>query len=86
MSDTGLAVPSPLLSGIDVSHHQGDVDWNAVGQAGIAFAFAKSTEGDTFQDPQFGTNCAGMKEAGIIRGAYHFFRPAKSVPARSKIS
>jgi lysozyme len=63
-----------ILNGIDVSHMQGQVDWNAAKQAGIAFAFAKATEGITYTDPQFQTNWAAMQAAGLTRGAYHFYR------------
>jgi lysozyme len=62
--------------GIDVSHYQGTVSWQQVQAAGIQFAFAKATDGLTWTDPNFATNWAGMKDAGILRGAYHFFEPA----------
>ncbi len=61
-------------SGIDVSHFQGHVDWQAVKAAGCAFAFAKATEGAGVADPFFSANWAGMKAAGLVRGAYHFYR------------
>jgi lysozyme len=63
------------MNGIDVSHHQGQIDWPAVRQSGICFAFIKSTEALTFTDPMFVSNWEAAKNAGIIRGAYHFFRP-----------
>jgi lysozyme len=63
------------VQGIDVSHYQGTVDWQQVSAAGIQFAFAKATDGVTLADPEFATNWAGMKAAGILRGAYHFFEP-----------
>jgi len=63
------------MNGIDVSHHQGRIDWAAVGQSGVSFAFIKATEGLTFTDPMFATNWHAAKQAGITRGAYHFFRP-----------
>ncbi len=59
--------------GIDVSNHQGVVDWDAVAGDGIAFAYAKATEGQDWVDKQFVANWAGAAEAGIDRGAYHFF-------------
>ncbi len=71
-----------VVSGIDVSHHQGTVDWEAVAGAGISFAYAKATEGSNFVDSQFAANWTGMKNAGIVRGAYHFFRPAAPVKAQ----
>jgi lysozyme len=61
--------------GIDVSHFQGTVNWAAVRQAGVAFAFAKATDGLTWVDPQFAANWPAMSAAGVLRGAYHFFEP-----------
>jgi lysozyme len=63
------------IRGIDVSHFQGVVDWQKVSQAGMAFAFAKATEGITYVDPQLAANWPGIRAAGLVRGAYHFFEP-----------
>jgi lysozyme len=63
------------VAGIDISHVQGRVDWNAVAhEGGISFAAVKATEASQYVDPAFAANWQGMKEAGVIRGAYHFFR------------
>ena len=35
------------LSGIDVSHYQGEVDWPAVAASGVRFAFIKATDAST---------------------------------------
>lgn len=67
-------MPNETIKGIDVSHHQNEVDWHAVRSAGIEFVFIKATEGTTFVDPKFKHNWRAAKEAGLIRGAYHFFR------------
>ena len=73
-----MSTSSPSrLTGIDVSHYQGRVNWSAVKAAGCAFAFAKATEGTGVTDPYFAANWAEMKAAGLARGAYHFFRPAE---------
>lgn len=64
-----------VVGGIDVSDHQGAVDWAAVSGAGIQFALAKATEGEDFIAKTFAANWAGMQDTGIVRGAYHFFRP-----------
>lgn len=69
---------TPNVLGIDVSNHNPPVNWQAVKNANISFAFAKATEGATFKDRTFSTNWSSMKAAGIIRGAYHFFRPQKT--------
>ncbi len=63
------------MNGIDVSHHQGQIDWTAVRDSGISFAFIKATEGLSCTDPLFAANWQAAREAGIRRGAYHFFRP-----------
>jgi lysozyme len=62
------------LKGIDVSHYQGNVNWQDVKAAGCAFAYAKATEGASIIDPTFNTNWAGINDAGLLRGAYHFYR------------
>ena len=64
---------SNRLSGIDVSKWQASVNWKSVQQAGTAFAFARATYGTSEVDSYFSDNWQAMKDAGIIRGAYHFF-------------
>lgn len=61
------------LDGIDVSTFQGEIDWQAVKASGIVFAFARALEGETIHDSSFTTNWQGMKEAGVVRGAYDFY-------------
>ncbi len=67
------------IRGINVSHYQPNVNWQTVARGGILFSFVKSTEGATLVSKTFGRNWAGMKAAGIQRGAYNFFRPESSV-------
>lgn len=59
--------------GIDVSAHQEAVGWTAVAGDGIDFAYIKATEGGDFVDARFAENWSGAREAGLDRGAYHFF-------------
>src|SRR3954453_10276082 len=59
------------LRGIDVSHHQGQIDWSAVKASGIQFAYIKATEGTEFTDATFAENWRNSNTAGIVRGAYH---------------
>lgn len=61
------------VHGIDVSHHQGAIDWPAIDRERVGFAFMKATEGADWRDPRFAENWAGAGRAGIPRGAYHFF-------------
>src|ERR1051326_9001797 len=68
-----------MLIGIDVSDYQRKVDWSQVAQT-HDFAFAKATEGTDFVAHTFQQNWQGMKDAGLVRGAYHFARPSSNAP------
>jgi len=61
------------IRGIDVSHHQGRIDWRRVAADDVAFAIIKATEGGTHVDTQFATNLREARAAGLAVGAYHFF-------------
>jgi lysozyme len=61
------------VRGIDVSHHQGAIDWARVKQSGHSFAFLKATEGADFRDTRFIENWRRARDAGLVTGAYHFF-------------
>jgi GH25 family lysozyme M1 (1,4-beta-N-acetylmuramidase) len=62
------------VPGIDVSYWNAGIDWPKVRATGQRFIFAKATEGDFYADPTFDDNWRGAKTAGLLRGAYHFFR------------
>ncbi|MDX1438352.1 MAG: GH25 family lysozyme [Rubricoccaceae bacterium] len=62
------------VRGLDVSHHQAEIDWAAVGQENLDFVFIKATEGADWVDTRFEENWDGAQRAGLARGAYHFFR------------
>ena len=66
------------IQGIDVSHHQGKIEWEKVSQEEIQFAFIKATEGGDFKDKRFTENWNAAKAVGIEVGAYHFFTFCKS--------
>lgn len=59
--------------GIDVSAHQGEIEWAEVVADGIGFAYVKATEGGDFTDERFVANWQAARDAGLERGAYHFF-------------
>ena len=61
------------VRGIDVSHHQGAIDWSKVASDDVAFAYLKATEGGDFRDRAFARNWREARDAGIAVGAYHFF-------------
>src|SRR3954471_21897306 len=73
-----------LVRGIDVSKSQGTVDWTAVKAAGYAFAYVKATDGETYVDPTFEQSWTGAASAGLLRGAYHFFRAEDSPQAQAE--
>ena len=60
--------------GIDVSRHQGRIEWQKVPIRDISFVYIKATEGATYIDPCFHYNIKGAAEAGFKVGAYHYFR------------
>jgi lysozyme len=67
------------VHGIDLSRFQTRIDWTQARAAGVNFAFIKATEGGDQVDPMFDSHWAGAAQAGVVRGAYHFFyhcRPA----------
>lgn len=71
--------------GIDVSRYQTEVDWVRVRNAGVSFAIAKSSEGLTLVDAYFARNWERMKQAGVVRGAYHFFRASRDPRAQAEL-
>jgi lysozyme len=79
----GIPIPSGYeIHGIDVSRYQQLISWEAVRamrvkNIKIGFAFIKATEGNANTDPYFKRNWKKAKEAGMVRGAYHFFIPWK---------
>ena len=62
------------VPGIDVSYWNAGIDWPKVRATGQRFVFVKATEGSFYSDPTFDDNWLGAKSAGLLRGAYHFFR------------
>ncbi|WDR01834.1 GH25 family lysozyme [Devosia algicola] len=60
------------IQGMDIARYQGVVDFGAARRAGQHFVYMKSTEGKDYIDPNFYTNWAKARAAGMPRGAYHF--------------
>jgi lysozyme len=75
----GISLPIDYeIHGIDVSHHQSVISWDDVKKmkvkdVNLQFAVIKATEGITRVDWQFRRNWREAKQAGMARGAYHFF-------------
>ncbi len=88
----GFGIDLPVnysIHGIDVSRYQSYIYWPAVkrmkvNDVKIGFSFIKATEGLENIDKQFRRNWTKASEAGLPRGAYHFFLPNKSGKAQAK--
>lgn len=71
------------VRGIDVSHHQGLIDWDKVARDDVAFAYIKASEGGDHRDSQFRRNSREAAQAGVATGAYHFFTLCKPGAAQA---
>ena len=61
------------VSGVDVSHYQGTIDWEKLAAQNLDFAFIKATEGSSHIDECFYDNWRGAEKTALCIGAYHFF-------------
>ncbi|MFC4061979.1 lysozyme [Planomonospora corallina] len=66
------------VQGMDVSSHQGNVSWSQAYRDGARFAYVKATESVTYRNPYYAQQYQGSRQAGMVRGAYHFALPHKS--------
>ena len=78
------------IHGIDVSHYQGNIDWELLRNRGvidecpIRFVMIKATEGANRVDPKFHFNFEQAREYGFTRGAYHFFSTQSSAKEQAE--
>ena len=64
------------VHGIDLSHYQGEVFWETVGQnTKTAYVYLKATEGGDRIDERYEKNIDLAHRYGLKVGSYHFFRP-----------
>lgn len=61
-----------LVHGVDVSVYEPRVDWRTLRSQGFRFALIRATSSLSYVDPKFAEHWAGAREAGILRGAYHY--------------
>jgi GH25 family lysozyme M1 (1,4-beta-N-acetylmuramidase) len=73
---SNAAWPQNRPMGTDVSSYQATVDWPAVRNDGVSFAWAKCTEGTYYYDAYFTANEVNARSAGVLVGAYHYARPS----------
>ncbi|GII25440.1 hypothetical protein Pme01_50370 [Planosporangium mesophilum] len=81
LNPTAAAAAPAGLPGMDVSGHQGNVNWQAAWNNGARFAYVKATEGTGYTSPSFAQQYNGSYNVGMIRGAYHFALPDRSTGA-----
>ncbi|MEU9384877.1 glycoside hydrolase family 25 protein [Streptomyces sp. NPDC048279] len=69
--------------GIDVSEHQVPQDWAAHRRDGVAFGFAKASEGEHSHDSRFARHISGIVAAQLLPGSYHFAWPNQDPQAEA---
>jgi len=62
------------IFGIDISKHNGKINWDKLKNQHLDFVFIKATEGKTRLDPCFKDNLRGARKINVKVGAYHFFK------------
>ena len=77
--------PPERARGIDVSQWQGEIDWRAVADSGVEFAFMRATVG-LRTDPCFAANWQGAGDVGLLRGVYHYLEPDTTGQAKHFVS
>ncbi|MGN6339433.1 MAG: glycoside hydrolase family 25 protein [Ginsengibacter sp.] len=75
VQDLPVNLPDEYNVGIDISHHNGTINWGAVKTAGISFVYIKISEGVGTPDPMAKTNAETAKKLGFKIGYYHFCHP-----------
>lgn len=73
------------VTGIDVSYYQGNVSWSQVKSSGRQFAFVRISDGLNTPDTKFAQNWPALKTAGLVRGAYQFFRPGQDAGLQAQM-
>ncbi|MBE6287850.1 MAG: glycoside hydrolase family 25 protein [Mediterranea massiliensis] len=78
----GVCLPADFdVHGIDISHHQGAIDWKQLSDSRndelfpLRFIFLKATEGGDYADKRFTQHFDSARHYGFVRGAYHYFQP-----------
>lgn len=82
---TVCGVSGDAVQGIDVSSYETSIDWAMAKASGVDFAFIRVSDGLQYRDPKFATYWPGAKAAGVMRGAYQFFRPQQDPIAQADL-
>ena len=74
----GIVWPNRILAarydveGVDVSHYQGEIDWDVLAAQDLDFAWIKATEGASHTDSRFAETGRAATKTDLLVGAYHF--------------
>lgn len=72
--------PQAKYNGIDISSHQGYIDWAKVSSdKSIAFVYIKATEGATYRSPHYAHNITQARRNGMLVGSYHYLTSTSSI-------
>lgn len=71
------------IHGIDLSHYQGSVFWETVGESKMAYVYLKATEGGNNIDSKYKENIDLAHRYGLKVGSYHFYRP--KIPQQTQL-
>ncbi|MCC8182211.1 MAG: glycoside hydrolase family 25 protein [Clostridiales bacterium] len=87
--DGTVTYSGQALYGIDVSSHQGEIDWAAVAADGVEFAILRVgyrgySEGTLNQDSQFAANYEGAVANGLTVGVYFFSQAVNTQEAEEE--
>jgi len=83
--DATVCGVGPTVKGIDVSYYQGTINWSSVKADGVQYAFIRVSDGTGFIDPKFETYWSQSRAAGVLHGAYQFFRPGQDPIAQADL-
>lgn len=78
-------ITGPTTRGIDVSYYQDKIQWKKVRKSGVLYAFIRVSDGTAVPDPLFEQNWKQAGRAGVMRGAYQYFRPAANAAAQADL-
>jgi len=79
-----IATPSDaVVRGVDLSHYQGTVDFSKFAADGLAFVYAKASEGERTNDAEYAANKSGAMAAGLAFGSYHFYETSEGPDAQA---
>ena len=71
------------FDGIDVSKHQGDINWEELKKnPKVKYVYIKATEGSDYIDPRYKQNIREARRAGFKVGSYHFLTNRSSAKSQ----